>query len=115
MAKTFKWRVERAIAPTLDFKVITAQFGDGYTQTSSDGINNLAEQWAITTHGSTEETKQMIAFFKEHKGVKSFFWTPPLGDLGLYTCADPSYVQQSPTLYVITGTFVRSYSSLSGV
>lgn len=115
MVKTFKWRIERSVTPTLEYKVITSQFGDGYAQTSSDGINNLNESWSITTNAQTRDAKEIKAFFDEHKGVKSFLWTPPLGDLGLYTCADPSYVPQSTQLYVITGTFVRSYSSLSEV
>ena len=112
MVKTFKWRVERAVQPSLEFRVITAQFGDGYKQVSSDGINNLDESWSITTPVSLREARDIKAFFLEHKGVKSFLWTPPLGELGLYTCANPSYVQQSTQLYVITGTFVRSYASL---
>ena len=115
MVKTFKWRIERAISPTLEFRVITSQFGDGYAQTSSDGINNLAESWDITLPASLRDARDIRNFFLEHKGVKSFLWTPPLGDLGLYTCANPSYVPQSTQLYVITGTFVRSYSSLSEV
>lgn len=113
MVKTFKWRVERAVAPSLEYKVIKAQFGDGYAQTSSDGINNLSESWSITLPASLREAREIKTFFAEHKGFKSFLWTPPLGELGLYTCADPSYIQQSSQLYVITGTFVRSYSSLS--
>lgn len=114
MAKTFEWRVERSISPNLEFKKITAQFGDGYAQESSDGINNLDESWSIKTHADTEVAREIIAFLKEHKGVKSFFWTPPLGTLSLWTCSDPSYVPQSSNLYVITGTFVRSYASISG-
>ena len=75
MVKTFKWRVERAVQPSLEFRVITAQFGDGYKQVSSDGINNLDESWSITTPASLREARDIKAFFLEHKGVKSFLWT----------------------------------------
>lgn len=113
MAETFTWKLERDIAPTIKYKVIEAQFGDGYKQTSSDGINNTDESWSIKTHATTRVAKEIKAFFDRHKGVTSFYWTPPLGDLGLYTCDDPNYVPLSTQLYTITGTFVRSYSSLS--
>jgi len=113
MALTFGWRIEREVTPTIQYKVITAQFGDGYKQTSSDGINNTEESWSIKTHATTSVAKEIKAFFDYHKGVKSFYWTPPLGELGLYTCDDPSYIPLSTKLYSISGTFVRSYSSLS--
>lgn len=113
MAETFTWRVERDLDPTIDFRVITAQFGDGYKQTSADGINNKNEQYAVKINAYENVAKDIIAFFDRQQGWKSFFWTPPLGQLGLYTCTDAKPTAQGGGLYVITGTFVKSYASLS--
>lgn len=113
MAETFTWRTERDLDPTIDFRVITAQFGDGYKQTSADGINNKNEQYAIKVHAYETEAKLIKEFFDRHQGWKSFFWTPPLGTIGLYTCADPKPVAQGGGLYLFTGTFVKSYASLA--
>lgn len=111
MIKTFTWKVERGVDPTLEYQVISSQFGDGYKQTSSEGINTRLEQYAITVHAFKEEARQIMQFFDEHQGWKSFFWTPPLGNLSLFTCVDPKPVEQGGGLYVITGTFVKSYSA----
>lgn len=115
MARTFKWRVERDISPTGDFKVKEASFGDGYKQITSDGINNKDESYGIKTHGQEPVIIKIKEFMDDHKGVYSFFWTPPLGTLSLFTCADPKYVPQGGGLWVFTGTFVRSYSSTGGL
>lgn len=112
MAKTFKWRIERDFDPTIEYRVITSQFGDGYKQTSTEGVNTKNESWSIKVHAYEKEAKEIMAFFDEHQGYKSFFWTPPLGDLGLYTCSNPSPSAQGGGLYTITGTFVKSFSSL---
>lgn len=115
MAQTFTWRVERSVTPTVEYRVVETQFGDGYKQTSADGINTKNEQYAITTHASASVAKLIRKFFDDHKGVRSFFWTPPLGELTLYTCKDPNFMQLAPDLYSITGTFVRTFSSSNGV
>lgn len=111
MVDTFKWRVERDVDATIEYKIIETQFGDGYKQTSTDGINTKSEQYAITVHAYEDEAKEIMAFFDKQKGWKSFFWTPPLGELSLYTCTDPKPSAQGGGLYTITATFVKSFAS----
>jgi phage-related protein len=113
MAKTFGWKVERSVDPTNKFRVIETQFGDGYKQTSADGINTKDEQYVITVNAYKVEAQKIMDFFDEHQGWKSFFWTPPLGKLSLFTCADPKQTEQGAGLYKISGTFVKSYSAPS--
>lgn len=111
MIRTFNWKVERDVQPTLEYQVITSQFGDGYKQTSTEGVNTRLEQYAITVHAYKKEAKEIMNFFDEHQGWKSFFWTPPLGDVSLYTCVDPKPTEIGGGLYTITATFVKSYSA----
>lgn len=111
MAETFRWRAERGIDPTIKFRTIKTQFGDGYVQESADGINTKDEEYPIKVHAREDEAKLIMAFFDRHQGFKSFFWTPPLGKLGLYKCNNPKPVAQGGGLYSITGTFVKSYSA----
>lgn len=113
MAKTFTGKVEKGVDPTIEYRVIETQFGDGYRQTSADGINTKNESYAITVHAYKNEALEIMAFFDEHAGYKSFFWTPPLGKLGLYQCKDPKPVDQGGGLYVITGTFIKSFAALT--
>ncbi|MNC36665.1 Phage minor tail protein [compost metagenome] len=111
MAKTFTWKAERDTDPTINYRVIESQFGDGYKQTSADGINTKNEQYEVKVHAYETEAKLIMAFFDEHQGWKSFFWTPPLGKLSLYTCSNPKPTPQGGGLFVITGTFVKSFSA----
>jgi phage-related protein len=113
MAKTFTWKVERSIDPTISYRVVETQFGDGYKQTSTDGINTKDESYTFKVHALEKEARQIMAFFDEHAGWKSFLWTPPLGELGLYTCVDPKPKAEGGGLYSISGTFVKSFASLN--
>lgn len=110
--ETFKWKVERNITPTIDYRVIETTFGDGYKQLSADGINTKNASYTIRVHARTNEAIEIMSFFDRHKGIKSFFWTPPLDTIGLFTCRDPAWNDEGGGLYSITGTFVKSYSSM---
>lgn len=111
MAETFTWKVERELDPKIEYRVITTQFGDGYKQTSADGINIKNEEYSIKVHAYKPEAQEIMDFFDRQQGYKSFFWTPPLGKLGLFTCVDPKPTDQGGGLYTITGTFVKSFSA----
>lgn len=111
----FKWRVEREVDPTIEYRVIEAQFGDGYSQTSADGINNKSEEYAVRVHAKEADAKLIMEFFDRHKGTKSFIWKPPIGKLSLFTCKNPVPKAAGGGLYVITGTFKKSYASMTEV
>lgn len=111
MPETFTWRVESNIGTKIDYRVVETQFGDGYAQISSDGINTKNESYTITVHGKKSQALEIMAFFDRHKGSKSFFWTPPLGELNLFTCKDPTPSDKGGGLYTITGTFVKVFAS----
>lgn len=108
----FTWRVERDVEPDISYRTVEAQFGDGYKQVSSDGINNKNEKYAVKLHANEATTQLIMAFFDRHKGVKSFIWKPPLGKLGLYTCSNPIPKAAGGGLFTITGTFEKAYASL---
>lgn len=111
MVDTFKWNVEREVDPTIEFRTISAQFGDGYVQESADGINTKTEQYTIKVNAYEKKAKEIMAFFNKHQGIKSFYWTPPLGTLGLYRCKNPKPTPQGGGLYVITATFVKAFAA----
>lgn len=111
MAMFFRWPVERAPAATIKFRTVVAQFGDGYKQVSSDGINTKDESYAVSVNADLKTAQDIMDFFDLHNGTKSFLWKPPLGKLSLFTCEDPTPVQKSTNLFVITGTFIKSFSS----
>jgi phage-related protein len=109
--QTFTWRVERAPAPTINYRTIEAQFGDGFKQVSADGINTKDESFDITTNGTDAVIQAIVDFFDAHNGTKSFLWKPPFGKLSLFTCKTFKAVPQGPNINVLTATFVKSFSS----
>ena len=59
-------------------KVLEASFGDGYTQRTPDGINNIQEIWSVQWDRlDTTSRDEIIDFFVARKGSESFNWTPP--------------------------------------
>lgn len=115
MIPTFKWNVERQIDFDVKYRVIEVQYGDGYTQSSADGINTKDESYQIRVNARERTAKEIMTFFDNLAGHRSFFWTPPLGELSLFTCINPKPSYQGGGLYVITATFKRSFASLSSV
>jgi phage-related protein len=59
-------------------RVLTVQFGDGYSQRIPDGINPQEESWSLQFPGYTEaQIKTLVAFFDGLNGVGYFRWTAP--------------------------------------
>lgn len=59
-------------------RVLTASFGDGYSQRVGDGINTLDTKASVIFEAMTRtEAQATEAFFARHSGFKSFLWTFP--------------------------------------
>ena len=110
--ETFKWRAESGVNIKIEYRTVETQFGDGYAQISTDGINTKNESYGVTVNAFEDKAREIMAFFDRHKGSKSFLWTPPLGELSLFTCKDPTPVNKGGRLYTITGTFVKAFASM---
>ena len=73
--KTFTWCVDAGATRTTALKTNTVQFGDGYDQVSSFGINNVRETWQVAKTAYKAEIDAIYAFIVEHKGVTPFYVT----------------------------------------
>jgi phage-related protein len=106
----FTWQIEKGATGDIKQRTRSKQFGDGYEQSVSDGINNKVQSWPISHTGSAERIKEIIAFLDRHKGAKAFLWMPPLGELGLYKCPNgyqPSH--KGGSVYTLTATFEQTF------
>lgn len=66
--------LKRAATP----RVLETRFGDGYSQRTKAGINNLSETWDLSYNNKTHTTLDAMRSFLETKaGVTAFTWTPP--------------------------------------
>jgi phage-related protein len=63
-------------------RVLRAQFGDGYSQTTLDGLNAYLRKWSLTfapihaTSGTVPTLGALNAWFEAHAGQR-FLWTQP--------------------------------------
>jgi len=93
--KTFPWQMDMGATPTTQHRVNKTQFGDGYAQFSSFGINNKIRNWSGTKTGQIDNViKPIMNFIDEHAGVTPFLWTDPFGETKQYTCSSYSTPQR---------------------
>lgn len=84
MTETFTWRVETGTSGSGEFKVDTAQFGDGYSQDSATGLNPERQSWPVSVSGYQSQLAPIIAFIRTN--FLGFNWKPPFGIMGQYKC-----------------------------
>lgn len=74
--ETFTW-APATCQPQAQPRVKKAQFGDGYSQRSSDGINSLLRIYSLTFADYPALIEPIDAFFEQHAGVHAFWFTTP--------------------------------------
>ncbi len=62
---------------TVEYPTLSAQFGDGYEQTSDYGINNKKVIWSVTYKNlNAAQTATLTAFLDSVRGTLPFYATP---------------------------------------
>ncbi|WP_340618608.1 phage tail protein [Xenorhabdus entomophaga] len=108
MIKTFDFPARVGAAGEFEPVVRSVQFGDGYKQTSGDGINARRESWPLSFVGTLPEIEPVITFLREHQGWRAFKWRNPLSELGLYQ-AGKFNIQANGSHFTLSVTFTRTY------
>ena len=109
--QTFNWQMDMGATLDTQYRVNRTQFGDGYAQLSSPGINNTTKNWSGTKTGQIDSViKPIMDFIDEHAGVKPFLWTDPLGETKQYTCSGYSTPQRKGDHWQITLNFEQFMS-----
>jgi phage-related protein len=106
--ETFNFPARIGTSGDIEPVVRTTQFGDGYAQSTGDGINSEKESWPLVFVGVWDEIKPIVKFLREHKGYRSFKWRNPMFELGLYQ-AGKLTVQASGAYFSLSVTFTRAY------
>ena len=87
MTETFTWKSEvGGTSGSGEFKMATAQFGDGYSQDASIGLNPERQKWPVSVSGFRAQLQPVVDFVRDHSGSTPFYWTPPFGVQGYYKC-----------------------------
>lgn len=60
------------------FRILRVDFGDGYSQSMPDGINNALEEWDLSFENyPAADVDTITDFLDSLKGSAVFSWTPP--------------------------------------
>lgn len=82
------------------------RFGDGYEQRLSYGLQNDLKTWQLRfDYRSDDETENIRAFLEARRGVDSFSWTNPYGEVAYYVCEEWSVEHAGCNLNNIQATF----------
>ncbi|UNU73282.1 phage tail protein [Moraxella nasovis] len=108
--KTFGWHMNMGAAASVRQAVTKIQFGDGYAQRVSHGINNKRTDWSGAKTGDWQTViKPIMDFLDEHGGVKAFLWTNPHGETAKYVCQDYEVSQRKGNFWQISLKFEQTF------
>jgi phage-related protein len=110
MPATFPYQPSLDVVGTTTYSVRTAQFGDGYSQSVANGINNAVDSWPLTFSGSSAKIAAIKAFLDATQGYVSFYWTPPLGTQSLFRAGPYTVQPHGADSYTLTVTFTEVFS-----
>ncbi|MEN5163333.1 phage tail protein [Achromobacter sp. NPDC008082] len=107
--EVFTWSPRINPQGKVKFRTLTASFGDGYSQTAADGINNKVESWPLQFVGTGAHIGAIVAFLDRHAGHRGFEWTPPLGKPGYYMAPEYEPVALGGDMYSLSVTFQQTF------
>ncbi len=106
----FTWRAAYNHNTENEPRIKKIQFGEGYVQRFSDGINNILPAINLEFECDLNEVTAILHFLTTRAGVESFCWIPPApyGILSRWVCEKWSNVQPFYNNYKIQAVFQRS-------
>jgi len=107
---TFTWVPDRNPSGNVSFRVKEAQFGDGYKQSSPDGINHRVESWPLSFTDDSTTIGTIKAFLDARGGFDPFTWTNPLGVSGRYLASQYSITSLGSGVQRLTVTFEQDFT-----
>ena len=94
-------------------RINISQFGDGYTQRSTDGINTDPAAFSYVWNAVEESEADYITdFFAARGGVEAFFWTPRSGSPATtykYICKQWTRTPLGAGLFNISASFTQVF------
>jgi phage-related protein len=96
--------------PTL--KILEAEFGDGYTQPTPNGLNHIRETVELSWDGLLDwQMREIRDFLIEHKGTVPFYYTP-VGDCEprKWTCREWERSAKAP--WTLKASLVENFSAV---
>lgn len=73
----FTWLPQYGAQGSVTPSVLTAQYGDGYSQDTPIGINSTPQVWTLSFNNQPTIADAIFQFLQTKGGVTRFWWTPP--------------------------------------
>jgi len=108
--ETFDFCVKVGSSGTTNFRTRKAQYGDGYEQRVGDGLNAAVQSWTVSHTNTEPKLRPLKEFLDRHAGFKSFYWTPPMGGLGLYYCETYTTSGEGNQVFTISATLQQTFA-----
>jgi len=92
-------------------RVLEVEFGDGYNQRATDGINNVRADYGNIWRGiPNTDADTIINFLIDHAGANSFTWTDPTTATTVsVTCKKWTRTPLSLNYQTVTAEFSQVY------
>lgn len=96
---------------TAQARVLKTEFGDGYGQRVSDGLNPVRDTWSATWENlSIAEATLLDDFLRLLGGAIPFLWIPPGATVAKkFTCETWDRIKVDPAADTISCTFVEVF------
>jgi len=116
-SSTFEAVADRGLSRAVQQRVLTAQFGDGYSQRVRDGINTKIESFTISFNNRSAEEINLIAAYLDSKAGLHFvlnitdtFTSGSLSNSAIKVICEDYSMSYAHTLnHSLTTTFKRVY------
>lgn len=97
------------------FKLLKAEFGDGYTQIARDGVNHIRRVLALSWEVLTPTQANAIVDFMLAQGGDTPFWYTPSDETTpvKWTCADPSMKRGEGGMRSVSLTLEQSFNLMT--
>lgn len=110
--ETLDINLDMGIKNSSNMSTKSIQFGDGYKQLYSFGINNKTMNWSGSKTGDYFTIIKPIEDFLEDKqGVIPFYWVDPKNKKNLYTCSNWVVSQNKGNIWNISLDFEQFIST----
>ena len=106
----FTWKPLTDPEGSLSDQNIETQFGNGYTQSTGDGINTIRQIWPLKFEGQKADMEPIVNFIRDRQGRELFEWETPMGETGLFVAKDLKVRVGHWEVWRVSVTFEQRYA-----
>ncbi|QZI72926.1 phage tail protein [Pseudomonas protegens] len=106
--ETFTWCPKVDPVGTVSFRTRSAKFGDGYEQVAGRDQQSLTVL-ATDVHWVRCQDQTDHGLYRRPGRHQSVYWSPPLGEQGLYRCSSYQSSALGAGMYSLVATFEQAF------